>query len=138
MASQWLRTGLITAIAAGNGTPIAPSVPSAVFLPLTSFCNGIGINLSGVIIPSLNPYSTIPLPGFPFPSPVGAVSEAMLAYRYRPLGLIASPEYSVSLLVSEVRASGKSVTFPVCVSSTASDCSYFDSNVPYPAFTVTT
>ena len=40
--------------------------------------------------------------------------------------------------VVAVRSSGKSTTLPVCVSITASDCSYFDSNVPYPAFTVTT
>ncbi len=37
-----------------------------------SFCNGIGINLSGVIFPSLNPYTTIPFPGFPFASPIGS------------------------------------------------------------------
>ena len=69
---------------------------------------------------------------------IGSVSEAMLAYTCFPSPLNASPEYSVCLLVNPVRASGKSVTFPVCVSITASDWSYADSNVPYPAFTVTT
>ena len=62
----------------------------------------------------------------------------MLAYRCLPSPLNASPEYKVCLPVVAVRSSGKSLTTPVRVSITASDCSYFDSNVPYPAFTVTT
>ncbi len=62
----------------------------------------------------------------------------MLAYRCLPSPLNANPEYSVCLPVVAVRSSEKSVTTPVRASITASDCSYFDSNVPYPAFTVTT
>ena len=62
----------------------------------------------------------------------------MLAYKCLPSPLNASPEYKLCLPAIAVRSSGKSVTTPVRVSITASDCSYFDSNVPYPAFNVTT
>ena len=79
--SSWV--GSITAIAAGYGTPIVPSTPPISFVRRvpSSFCNPIGINLSGVIFPTSNPYTTIPFPTSPFALPVGSVSEAMLAYK---------------------------------------------------------
>ena len=61
-----------TAIAAGNGTAIVPSPPgsrNSVLRPAANFCNGIGINLSGVIFPSAKLYTAMPFPVFPDPYP---------------------------------------------------------------------